>query len=88
LQRSRNQFPNPAAVKGLPYSVTKNVKSPVGLALMTSARTGRIGFSDAVMRLYRILRGMYFRTPISLLPLCEGATLIDRFLPLATWFVF
>jgi hypothetical protein len=26
LQTSRNQFPNPAAVKGLPCAVTKNIR--------------------------------------------------------------
>jgi hypothetical protein len=39
-QRSRNQFPKPAAVNGLPYSVSRNVSAPVGLRAMTSASTG------------------------------------------------
>ena len=51
-QRLRNQAPNPAEV--LPYSVTSSVKSPVALLAMISASTGRIGFSETAMRLYRL----------------------------------
>ena len=46
LQRPRNQFVNPAGVKGLPCSVTKNERSPVWLTSMMDSRTGNIGRSS------------------------------------------
>ena len=46
MHRSRNQFPNPQTVYGAPVPVTRNVRSPVGLASITFCSSGKIRDSD------------------------------------------
>jgi hypothetical protein len=50
-QRSRNQFPNPAAVNGRPCAVSRNVREPHGLEAMISVSTGKNGFWDTSLAL-------------------------------------
>ena len=57
LHRSRNQLPKPAAVNGLPYAVTRKVRSPVVLAAMIRASSGSNGFSESRCA-ERVLRGI------------------------------
>ena len=55
LQRSRNQFPKPAAEKGLPNCVTKKVVVPMtGDVSMVSRSASAIGRSTSTFVLARL----------------------------------
>ncbi len=44
---SRNQFPNPATANGLPNSVTRNVRCPLGVASMIDRKSEWIGICNS-----------------------------------------